>query len=145
MFFPPLIWLIHSSFGWSATNISSWDGADQWRTTSPFQVWSKLPSCICAALGKYFSHTCMTGSVTDHQSLQGSVACSRTLQRVLEWEIPGPSNPNRPPEPPPAERRVPDWLTAALSACVPLCEADIAHLMSVQHGHVLCDIYLQWQ
>lgn len=67
MFFPPLIRLIHSSFGWSSTNISSWDGADQWRAISPFQIWSKLPSCICAALGKYFSHTCITGSVTDHQ------------------------------------------------------------------------------
>lgn len=67
MFLPPLIRLIRSSFGWSATNISSRDGADQWRIISLFQIRPKPPSCISAALRKYFSHTCISGSATDHQ------------------------------------------------------------------------------
>lgn len=75
MLYPPLIRLIHSIFGWSETNINSWDGADRWRTISPFQVWSKAPSCIYVALGKYISHTCITGSETNHQEGFAGFSC----------------------------------------------------------------------
>lgn len=145
---PPLLRLIRFSFSWSAANVCLWDGADQWRTISLFQVWSKLLSRICAALGKNFSHTCVTGSVTDHQeefagfssllndtSEGPGIRDSRTfLPKPATWAIC-------------SEAGLPDWYCSSHVSSAQTCAgtADPRESTVCPHFAVICrDAALLW-